>query len=291
MKLANTYTALSGVTKGQAATGTTDTDCLDIRAVDSGGVQRDIAQVVSTDANATATVISRRLVNTLGDKYINLTTRTHSINPGANYYGFYNTTTAGFYFSADIVIKNIAATCQLFEMYISSTTFCRIGLEHYSGQTGLVLYLASRYNSSSSSEINSSDSANGFLQLNTKYRVTCGLTTGGTAYIQAFTLADDGTATQIFYITGARQRCYGSGGGTRLFSSYNIANRGFIGEVYNFSVGGFNTAGTTYDYGDYFLENSTVGSTALIASNVQGTSPNLTSPVAVRQDGTVEWVE
>lgn len=68
MKLANIFTAVGGVTKGQAATGSTDTNCLDIKAADSNGIQRDIAQVVRTDSAGTPTVISRRLVSS--HKYV-----------------------------------------------------------------------------------------------------------------------------------------------------------------------------------------------------------------------------
>lgn len=60
MKLANIFTAVGGVTKGQAATGSTDTNCLDIKAVDANGTLRDIVQVVRTNSSGQSSIVSRR---------------------------------------------------------------------------------------------------------------------------------------------------------------------------------------------------------------------------------------
>lgn len=63
MKLANIYTVINGLTKGQPAVGTSDAACLDVKAY-SGGVLRDIAQVVHVDGSGRATILSRRLTGT-----------------------------------------------------------------------------------------------------------------------------------------------------------------------------------------------------------------------------------
>lgn len=68
MRLANIYASVGGVTKGQAAEGTSDASCLDVKAY-SGGVLRDITMVVSTDENGRPTVISRRRKESVTNDY------------------------------------------------------------------------------------------------------------------------------------------------------------------------------------------------------------------------------
>ncbi len=68
MKLANIYANVNGVTKGQSAIGTSDYSCLDVKAY-SGGVLRDITQVVSVDGNGIPTIISRRLTGSVTNEF------------------------------------------------------------------------------------------------------------------------------------------------------------------------------------------------------------------------------
>lgn len=70
MKLANIY-ALDGggVRRGQAPTGTTDANCLDLLAADSSGTKRNITRVVATDGGGRPTDISRRLITTAVNDY------------------------------------------------------------------------------------------------------------------------------------------------------------------------------------------------------------------------------
>lgn len=71
MKLANIYVLADGAVKGQAATGSTDSGCLNVKAYD-GAATRDIQKIVSVDESGNATVISRRLTTqTVNDyKYV-----------------------------------------------------------------------------------------------------------------------------------------------------------------------------------------------------------------------------
>lgn len=76
MKLANIYAVDSaGTRRGQAAAGSTDAGCIDVKAVDDGGIQRDIKKVVVTDGAGAVKFTSKRLVDsTVADyKYISKT--------------------------------------------------------------------------------------------------------------------------------------------------------------------------------------------------------------------------
>lgn len=68
MKLANIYVSADGAVKGQAAAGSTDSGCLDVKAYD-GVMLRDINQVVSVDGNGVSKIISRKLTATTVNDY------------------------------------------------------------------------------------------------------------------------------------------------------------------------------------------------------------------------------
>lgn len=70
MKLANIIANLpSGAKFGQAATGTSDSNCWDVRVADASNVLRDIKTVIVTDTSGTPITISRRLVGTPHPSY------------------------------------------------------------------------------------------------------------------------------------------------------------------------------------------------------------------------------
>lgn len=68
MKLANIYTTYGGVLKGQAAVGTSDVNCIDVKVV-SGDSVKDVKQIVYSDALSVPTVITRRLTGSLVADY------------------------------------------------------------------------------------------------------------------------------------------------------------------------------------------------------------------------------
>lgn len=71
MMLANIYAEADGVLKGQAATGTSDSGCINVKAHD-GTALRDISSVAVTDSAGNITVITKRLtaVSTDDFKYV-----------------------------------------------------------------------------------------------------------------------------------------------------------------------------------------------------------------------------
>ena len=122
MKLANIYADVSGVRKGQAATGTSDSNCIDVRAY-SGGILRDISKVVSVDSNGVATVISRRLVTTSQYKYV---TGQLSCPDGKSFNSNSQYSTCQFKVELEFKLDSIGKQNMLFSDAPSSTTYYKI---------------------------------------------------------------------------------------------------------------------------------------------------------------------
>lgn len=76
----------SGTQRGQLATGTTDTNCLNVKALDENGVLRDIQRIQVRDSNGNLTTITKKLTATYGDKqlYFNVSGSYGAI-AGSNY--------------------------------------------------------------------------------------------------------------------------------------------------------------------------------------------------------------
>lgn len=122
MKLANIYADVSGVRKGQAATGTSDSNCIDVRAY-SGGILRDISKVVSVDSNGVATVISRRLTTTSQYKYV---TGQLSCPDGKYFNSNSQHSTCQFKIELEFKLGSIGKQNMLFSDAPSSTTYYKI---------------------------------------------------------------------------------------------------------------------------------------------------------------------
>lgn len=140
MKLANIYADVSGVRRGQAAVGTTDDNCIDVRAY-SNGILRDISQVVSVDSSGNATVISRRLQTTSQYKYV---TGQLSCPDGKNFNTNSDYTSCQFKLELEFKLGSIGKQNMLFSDTPGSTTYYKIYINssnqlqvncQYAGQT------------------------------------------------------------------------------------------------------------------------------------------------------------
>lgn len=247
MKLANIYTVSGGAQKGQSAAGTSDTDCVDVKASDSGGVQRDIIQVVRTDTAAAPTVMTRRLVATADCKYA-LSPFTASMSNAFNNYST-SSSVYGVSFDATILAENFSAARTLFKVYVSSSYYHQLLLT-----TAGALQYKSTYNGSTSTQTFSAAVTAGVW---TRVRVY-GLNNSTAAYCRT----DDNAAVSVsignrFYNNSARTVTIGDEGiyfrgalllagtnaslGTTSFSS--TVEDGTVGETLSLSNGGYTFSG------------------------------------------------
>lgn len=149
MKLANIYSVDSGgVQRGQAATGTTDTACLDIKANDAEGVGRDIKKVVYVNGAGAPTVISRKLVETITPDYKYLVGQAQAQVATKEFCNAYKAKDGVYYlyckFAGHVVIDSEIPLESGFivQSYSSDTIFWQLGIT-----AARKLYFQSRYGS------------------------------------------------------------------------------------------------------------------------------------------------
>lgn len=152
MKLANIYSVDSGgVQRGQAATGTTDTACLDIKANDAEGVERDIKKVVYVNGAGAPTVISRKLVETETPDYKYLVGQAQMQTATTEFCNAYKSQSGVYYlyckYSGSVVIDSTITLESGFiiRSYSSDTVFWQLGIT-----AARNLYFRSRRDSSES---------------------------------------------------------------------------------------------------------------------------------------------
>ena len=149
MKLANIYSVDSGgAQRGQAATGTTDTACLDIKANDAAGVGRDIKKVVYVNGAGAPTVISRKLVETITPDFRYLIGPAQMQTATKEFCNAYKSQSGVYYlyckFAGHVVIDSEIPLESGFivQSYSSDTVFWQLGIT-----AARYLYFQSRYGS------------------------------------------------------------------------------------------------------------------------------------------------
>lgn len=134
MRLANIFAKVNGVTKGQSAIGTSDVNCLDVKAY-SGGVLRDITQVVSVDGNGMPTIISRRLTGTVTNEFKYVTGQLTCSNGNAfNNYSTSDTVQWGLELA--FCVTSLASDVVLADNTIDSGTYWKV----YVNTSGQICY-------------------------------------------------------------------------------------------------------------------------------------------------------
>ena len=130
MKLANIYEYVNGSLKGQAAVGTSDANCLDVKFRDSNGITRDIKRIVYVDSSLNQKIITKRLETQTTEYYKYVTGQL--ICPDGNAFNS-NSTESVCQLKIDltfrlntigqksILVKNAPASGTYYELFINSS--------------------------------------------------------------------------------------------------------------------------------------------------------------------------